>query len=216
MKKLINGIVEFRKSLTNEKRELFQKLALGQAPDTLFVACCDSRVVPNLFASTDPGDLFVLRNIGNLIPPFSSKEDHSVAATIEFSILKLKVRNIVVCGHSECGAMKAIHDHFDDTSCSNLISWLKNGEETALGRHKDKVCSSLSYENQLSQENVLQQLEHLKTYSIISERLEKKKLQLHAWWFDISHADVYCFEDSLNQYVLIDEEEAQIILKRLS
>lgn len=100
MKKLIQGIVDFRKNLILEKRELFAKLALGQKPDTLFIVCSGSRVVPNLFASTNPGDLLVVHNIGNLVPPASSsKQDSSVAAAIEFSIFSLNVSDIIICGH---------------------------------------------------------------------------------------------------------------------
>src|SRR5271154_3047673 len=102
MKKLIQGIVDFRKNLTEENRALFAKLALGQKPDALFIACSDSRVVPNLFASTNPGDLFVLRNMGNLIPPVTAPlQDNSASAVLEFSIFTLNVSDIVVCGHSE-------------------------------------------------------------------------------------------------------------------
>src|SRR5579872_6348807 len=96
MKKLIQGIVEFRKNLTGEFRELFAKLALGQKPDALFIGCSDSRVVPNVFASTNPGDLFVFRNVGNLVPPVTALQDHSVPAAIEFSVFSLHVTNIIV------------------------------------------------------------------------------------------------------------------------
>src|ERR1700737_3168510 len=104
MKKLIQGIVDFRQNLSEESRSLFAQLALGQKPDALFIACSDSRVAPNVFASTNPGDLFVLRNVGNLIPPASSSQDCSASAVIEFSIFSLNVSDIIVCGHSECGA----------------------------------------------------------------------------------------------------------------
>src|SRR5579862_9640960 len=118
MKKLIQGIVDFRSNLTEEGRALFAKLALGQKPDALFIACSDSRVVPNLFASTNPGDLFVLRNIGNLVPPASSSpQDTSAVAAIEFSIFSLKVSDIIVCGHSECGAMQALAHGSDPVCC---------------------------------------------------------------------------------------------------
>jgi carbonic anhydrase len=131
MKKLIQGIVDFRKNLTEESRSLFAKLALGQKPDTLFIACSDSRVVPNLFASTNPGDLFVLRNIGNIIPPCShSLKDKSAPAVIEFSIFSLSVSDIIVCGHSECGAMQALVDGINTQCCPHLESWLKYGEES--------------------------------------------------------------------------------------
>lgn len=215
MKKLIQGIVDFRKNLTDESRALFAHLALGQKPDTLFVACSDSRVVPNLFASKNPGDLFVLRNIGNLIPPFSApKKDSSAAAVVEFSIFSLNVSDIIVCGHSECGAMNALIQGVDNCTCSNLDSWLEYGKESLKKIEQGFTLDpSLSKHNQLSQVNVLQQMQHIKTYPFIRERVEKKQLRVHGWWFDIAQADVYCYEHSLQKFVLIDEEEAKIILE---
>lgn len=217
MKKLIQGIVDFRKNLTEENRELFAKLALGQKPDALFIACSDSRVVPNLFASTNPGDLFVLRNIGNLIPPAShSQQENSISAVIEFSIFTLNVANIIVCGHSECAAMKALAQGVDPLTCPHLDSWLKYGKES-FNKVKEGfiINPKLSLHNQISQVNVLQQMEHISSYPFVRERIEKKELRIHGWWFDIAHADVYCFEQELNQFVLIDEKEAELILGRL-
>lgn len=216
MKKLIQGIVDFRKNLTEESRALFAKLALGQKPDTLFIACSDSRVVPNLFASTNPGDLFVLRNIGNLVPPVSTScYENSAAAVIEFSIFSLNVSDIIVCGHSECGAMQALAKGIDTLCCPHLESWLKFGEES-LNKVRNGLTlnSSLSEHNQISLVNVLQQVEHITSYPFIRERLEKKQLRVHGWWFDIAQADVYCYEQELNQFVLIDEKEAKLILER--
>lgn len=217
MKKLIEGIVEFRKNLTDEHRDLFAKLALGQKPDALFIACSDSRVVPNLFASTNPGDLFVLRNIGNLIPPVSTSViDTSAPAAIEFSIFSLNVSNIIICGHSECGAMQAIVQGLNSNSTPNLDAWLKYGEESFNKVKKGVVLNpSLSLHNQLSQVNVLQQMQHIVSYPFVRERIEKKQLRVHGWWFDIAHADVYCYENSLDQFVLIDDKEAKLILERL-
>ena len=217
MKKLIQGIVDFRKGLTDESRAMFAQLALGQKPDALFIACSDSRVVPNLFASTNPGDLFVLRNIGNLIPPASAPlQDNSASAVIEFSIFTLNVANIIICGHSECGAMKALAQGIDKQCCPHLESWLKYGEQS-LQKVRTGISTnpSLSEENQISQINVLQQMEHIASYPFIQQRLEKKQLRLHGWWFDIGRADVYCYEESVGQFVLIDEKEAKLILERL-
>ncbi len=217
MKKLLQGIVDFRKNLTEEHRTLFAKLALGQKPNALFIACSDSRVVPNLFASTNPGDLFVLRNMGNLIPPASSSfQDNSASAAIEFSVLTLSVTDIIVCGHSECGAMQALAQGLNNCSSPHLISWLTYGEE-ALNKVRNGlvITPSLSEHNQLSQVNVLQQMEHIKSYPLVQERLIKNQLRVHGWWFDIAHADVYCYEQDLNQFVLIDEKEAGLILERL-
>lgn len=217
MKKLIQGIVEFRKSLTEERRTLFAKLAIEQKPDALFIVCSDSRVVPNLFASTNPGDLLVLRNIGNLIPsPSSSSKDSSALAALEFALFSLNVSDVIVCGHSECGAMQALAQGIETLSCPHLRSWLQHGEES-LNKVKKGLTtnSSLSESNQISQVNVLQQIEHITNYPFIRDRLEKKQLRIHGWWFDIAHADVYCYEQDINKFVLIDEKEAKLIMKRL-
>jgi carbonic anhydrase len=217
MKKLIQGIVDFRKNLTDEYRDLFAKLALGQKPDALFIACSDSRVVPNLFASKDPGDLFVLRNIGNLIPPASSEVgDSSAQAAIEFSIFSLNISDIIVCGHSECGAMQTLSQGIDSGQCPHLASWLKYGEESLNKVRMGRILNpKLSEHNQVSQANVLQQMQNIASYPYIRERMGKKQLRLHGWWFDIAKADVYCYEQNLDQFVLIDEDEGNLILARL-
>lgn len=217
MKKLIQGIVDFRRNLTEESRALFAKLALGQKADALFIACSDSRVVPNLFASTNPGDLFVLRNIGNLIPPsIVQSKDSSAQAALEFSIFNLNVSNIIVCGHSECGAMHALAHGLDNDCCPHFASWLKYGKE-ALHKVNSGITLNpqLSKQNQISQINVLQQMEHIRSYPFVRERIEQKKLGVHGWWFDIAQADVYCYEQAVNEFVLIDEAEGHLILDRL-
>lgn len=217
MKNLIHGIVDFRKKLTEENRALFAKLALGQKPDAFFIACSDSRVVPNLFASTNPGDLFVLRNVGNLIPPEKTRGGGACAqAALEFAVLSLKVADIIICGHSECGAMQALV-RGPGKEENYLTAWLKNGQEALKKLEKGFIINpGLSSHNQLSQINVLQQISHILSYSFVQEKVEKKKLRVHGWWFDIAKAEVYCYEESLHQFVLIDEEESKLILQRLS
>lgn len=220
MRKLIEGIVEFRRTVQKGYREAFGRLATGQAPDTLFIACSDSRVVPNTFASTNPGDLFVIRNVGNLIPPCGkhgvSGSDEGEAAAIEFSVMSLKVSDIIVCGHSECGAMRALVDNRNKVPTPNLRRWLRHGDE-ATERLKSGVSldKSLSDINQLSQLNVLLQMEHVQSYPAVKERVEAGNLSVHGWWFDIAKADVYAFEKELKKFVLIDEEEAERILPKL-
>lgn len=218
MKKLVKGIVEFRQKVLPEYREKFARLALGQSPDTLFIACSDSRVVPNLFASTDPGDLFVIRNVGNLIPECGadglSSADESEAAAVEFAIINLKVTDIIVCGHSDCGAMRALINGREKQAAPNIRAWLRHGENALarLALHEndsDRV-------NALSKINVLLQIEHLKTYPIVGERLANKTLKLHGWWFDLSTADVYAYEHAVSDFVLVDEVEAARILSQLS
>ena len=223
MKKLISGIVEFRKNLKPGYRETFARLALGQSPDVLFISCSDSRVAVNVFASTDPGDLFVVRNVGNLVPPCGddgqSTADESEAAAIEFAIGTLNVSNIIICGHSECAAMRALSEGREKVQDKdkNFRSWLRHGDESAedLATHPE-FAKGLAKHNRLSQLNVLRQLEHLKTYPIIQQRLNEGKLKLHGWWFELSQADVYAYEPSQGKFVLFDEEEAQRILNSLS
>lgn len=218
MKKLLRGIVEFRQNVLPEYREKFAKLALGQSPDTLFIACSDSRVVPNTFASTDPGDLFVIRNVGNLIPCCGdggvSSADESEAAALEFAVLNLNVSHIVICGHSECGAMLAVLKGREKLSSPNLRAWLRHGEITQA--YPLKNPNQLSPVNLLSQVNVLEQLEHLRSYPFIREKEARNQIKLHAWWFELSTANVYAYEEKLQQFTLIDEEEAELILSRMS
>ncbi|MCM2276826.1 MAG: carbonic anhydrase [Oligoflexia bacterium] len=221
MKKLIQGIVEFRRNVQKGYREAFGRLATGQSPDTLFVACSDSRVVPNLFASTNPGDLFVLRNVGNLIPPCGehgvSTGDEAEAAALEFSVLDLRIKDIIVCGHSECGAMRALLDDRSKIATPNLRSWLRHGDPAVESwRGGQALDQALTEVNALSQLNVLQQMEHVKSYPLVRERVSAGTLGIHGWWFDIAHADVYAYEQEQGRFVVIDEDEAERILGRLT
>lgn len=219
MRKLIEGIVEFRRKVRKDYREAFGRLAIGQSPDTLFVACSDSRVVPNTFASTNPGDLFVLRNVGNLVPPCGehgiSCADEAEAAAIEYSVLTLNVSDIIICGHSECGAMRALEMDRAQITTPHLRSWLRHGDP-ALERLKTGVSldPTLAFHNQLSQLNVLLQIEHVMSYPAVQARIAEGKLAVHGWWFDIANADVYSYEHEQARFVMIDEEAAERLLKR--
>ncbi|MFW7380117.1 MAG: carbonic anhydrase [Oligoflexus sp.] len=220
MRKLIQGIVDFRENIRPTYRETFAKLALGQSPDALFLACSDSRVVPNLFASTDPGDLFVLRNVGNLVPPCSSSQggvdELSEGAALEFSIEILKVSDIIVCGHSHCGAARAILEGATQEG-SYLNRWLQHGAPSLMRlRSGETLDRNLDLVDQLSQINVLQQIEHLKTYPQVRRALQEGRIRLHAWWFEISRAEVMAFCSEHNQFLPIDRQQADRLLSELS
>jgi carbonic anhydrase len=221
VKKLLNGIVDFRKNVRPTVKDTFALLALGQRPDTLFIACSDSRVVPNLFASTEPGDLFVIRNVGNLIPPYSEGDSGphfgSEAAAIQFALATLPITEIVVCGHSECGAIGALSRGETLGEARALSCWLRHGGGSLKKLEAGtKLGSHLERHNQLSQINVLEQLEHLKTYPVVQERLAGRKLRLHGWYFDIKGAEVYEYEPSEERFHLIDETYAVTLLNRHS
>ncbi|RZA18571.1 MAG: carbonic anhydrase [Proteobacteria bacterium] len=220
MRKLIQGIVDFREHLKPSYQETFERLALGQKPDVLFVGCSDSRVVPNLFASTEPGDLFVIRNVGNLIAPCDvtssqNVREHAEAAAIEYAVLQLGVADIVICGHSECGATLAVLDE-TRTLSPNLTCWLENLHPSVVRmKNGDVLDSTLSPHNQLSQINVLQQLEHLATYPVVQEALHAGKLRLHAWWFNIAKVEVEIYDPTIKKFRPIDKKMAERLLQTM-
>lgn len=186
----------------------------------MLIACSDSRVAPNVFASTDPGDLFVIRNVGNLIPPCDTSGGTceclgAEAAAVEFALLNLPVANIVVCGHSECGAARTTIDGLDNAS-PMLRTWLKHH----LGSAQDSATrlvfpAGTPRHDRLSQLNVLRQLEHIRTYPLVRRRLQEGRISLHAWWFDIRTGDVLAYEAERSRYVVIDEKEARQIIARM-
>lgn len=219
MRKLIRGIVEYRRRLRPSYRKAFARLALGQKPDALLVACSDSRVAPNIFASTEPGDLFVVRNVGNIIPRYtgrSGKPFRSEGAALEFAALILGVKDIIVCGHSSCGAMGAILDRPLGKTAVHLKGWL--GHAGPAFKKLDaglRMKSDIPRRDQLSQINVLEQLEHIRSYPAINTLVASGRLGLHAWWFDIAAAEVLHFEPRKGRFVAIDGPEASRMLKAL-
>lgn len=214
MKKLIQGIIDFRKNVRDGYREKFAKLALGQKPDALLIACSDSRVAVNVFASTEPGDLFVIRNPGNLVAPCGkdgrSTGDDAEAAAIEFALLVLDVADIIVCGHSECGATRMLLGEGQDLPAPHLKDWLKHSQK-ALAQLKrgTRIGEDLPEHNKLSQLNVLRQLDNLRTYPIVSERLKAGRVRLHGWYFDIAQAEVLAYDEKAKKFVVVDEAEAE-------
>ena len=219
MRDMAEGIAEFNALAPHVALPLFAKLAReGQRPPVLFIGCADSRVVPNLITNTDPGDLFTLRNIGNMVPPYELNEvehtDNSVLATLEYALNVLEIENIVVCGHSECGAMKALLEggHGLETQ-PGLASWLRNGRKTlARFERADVLDGSHSAHNHLAQINVIQQLDNLRGYPVVRERLEKGRLHLWGWFFNIEEAQLYAYAPDTRRFVTMDAELAHSLL----
>jgi len=214
------GIVDFRERLLPQYAERFRDLATGQAPDALFITCADSRVVPNLLASTSPGELFTVRNVGNLVPPSTveglSTGDVSEASAIEYAVAVLKVGNIVVCGHSQCGAMKAVLARSAIDDAPNLGKWLHHADTAAFRLDNEgPLDGTKSPPDQLSQLNVLVQLEHLMTYPLVRAGVTDGTLRLSGWWLDIATGDMYAYERDNRAFAVIDREEADRLLRRL-
>jgi carbonic anhydrase len=209
MRKLIKGIVEFRKERREAYMDTFAKLALGQKPDSLFIACSDSRMAVNVFASTDPGDLFVVRNVGNMVPHWDDPHAGSTAAAVEFAVERLKVAHIIICGHSDCGAVHGLCEGVEKQPEPHLREWLRHGEG-ALAALKPQ-----GDENEVSKRNVLAQIDNLRTYPAVVEAERAGKLLLHAIWFDIRHLEVDYYDPEMGGWVPIDEAEGARILKKL-
>lgn len=220
MRRLLDGIVEFKRRMEPEYAARFERLAVGQRPDALMIACSDSRVVPNVFGSTDPGDLFVARNVGNMVsragPLGVSTADQAEASAIEFAISQLRVGDVVVCGHSSCGAMGAALEGFEDAAMPNLSAWLRHAQP-ALERLRagHTLDASRPLADQLSQLNVLEQMSNVTGYPVARRAIEEGRLGVHGLWFEIATVTVHYYDPTDRRFVPIDESTYGRIVARL-
>lgn len=194
MEKLIRGIHAFQSEIFSSQQELFSRLAHHQAPETLFITCADSRIVPNMLTQTEPGELFILRNAGNIVPPHGAANGGE-AATVEYAVAVLGVKDIIVCGHSQCGAMKGLLAPKSTESLPAVHGWLNHAAATR--RIIEENYSDISDpEDRLTvciKENVLVQLENLRTLPAVAARLSRGDLHLHGWVYDIETGHIYAY-----------------------
>jgi carbonic anhydrase len=205
MDKIIRGVHEFQGHPFSEKESLFSELASGQSPRSLFVTCSDSRVVPNLVTQTNPGELFVIRNAGNLVPKYEQDQPTSEAATIEYAVNALKVPNIIICGHSRCGAMGGLLA-LDQLDALPVVQSLLS-KETAADRVREKNPNA-SAEDLLKytiQENVLVQIENLKTHPCVTAAIDEGRLSLHGWVYQFETGDVFIHSDRSSSFASVRE-----------
>ncbi len=210
MQKLIRGIHQFQGNGFLPLQGLFEKLAKGQNPETLFITCSDSRIDPNLLTQAKPGDLFILRNAGNIIPPHGAGGGGE-AATIEFAVAALGVKDIIICGHSLCGAMQGLMHPEQVAQLPALASWLSHAEMTrriVLDNYGHLEESMLV--NATIQENVLVQLEHLRTLPAVGSRLVRGDLHLHGWVYKIETGEVFAYDVEHAQFVKLADYDLQI------
>ena len=205
MQRLIEGVHKFQKDEFGNYRKLFRKLSReGQNPHTLFITCSDSRVLAELITQSQPGDLFVVKNVGNIVPPANVRGDtNSTAAAIEFAVETLRVSDIVVCGHSQCGAISALLDikPVSDTT-PHLRDWLKLASPVRETLKKDyaHLHEITERETAAAEENVLFALDNLHSYSCVQERLMDGSLRLHGWFFKIATAELFAFDPHARQF----------------
>jgi len=214
MRKLISGLHHFQSNMFESRKELFERLATGQNPDALFITCSDSRINPNLLTNTEPGDLFILRNAGNIIPAHGCGGGE--AATIEFAVAVLGVRDLIVCGHSACGAIKALLNPSSLNKLPSVRSWLSHAEATR--QIIEDNYSDLDEEEKLNvaiQENVLAQIENLRTLPMVASRLLSGNVHIHGWTYKIQTGEVFSYSLEEGQFLPVSEVENAVAHRQL-
>ena len=201
MKKLVQGLQAFQRGYFSTHQEMFEELSQGQHPRVLFITCSDSRIDPNLITQAHVGELFVIRNAGNIIPPFGAANGGEGAA-VEYALQALDIEHIIVCGHSHCGAMKGLLKREGlRTELPLVYEWLEHAQATL--RLIKENYSDREGEDLLDltiAENVLTQIENLRTYPVVRSKIHRGKLALHAWLYCIETGEVLCYNPETHTY----------------
>jgi carbonic anhydrase len=200
MNRLLAGYRQFREIAFPKNKELFQDLGKGQNPHTLFITCADSRVVPNMIVQAEPGDIFTVRNVGNIVPAYGEIMG-GVSSAIEYAVMALGVKNIIILGHSDCGAMKALLHPEAVSEMKAVSTWLMQAKaakeivyEMAPHAHGEELLRSVT------EENVLVQISHLKTHPSVAARLRRGELELHGWVFDIATGECRAWNEAQRRF----------------
>lgn len=201
---LTKGVLRFEREIYPQRKDFFDKLIARQFPRALFITCSDSRVVPNMITDSEPGDLFTIRNAGNIVPPYGEAMG-GVSASIEYAVMVLGIKHIILCGHTHCGAMHAAM-HPDSVAQMPIVrSWLNHAESArriALG-YTD--LSSDQRDIIMVEENVLAQLDHLRTHPSVAAALARQEMELYGWVFDIAHGTVLSYDGEQGEFVPMSE-----------
>jgi len=200
MQEIIDGILKFQREAFVERSDLFKQLATRQNPRTLFISCSDSRLVPELLTQREPGDLFVIRNAGNIVPSFGP-EPGGVSASVEYAVAALGVEDIVICGHSDCGAMTAIATCQCLDHMPTVASWLRYADAARSITQANDYASEQERVNAVVRENVIAQLTNIKTHPSVALALEQGKLKLHGWVYDIASGGVDALDGNTRRFV---------------
>jgi carbonic anhydrase len=204
MKQLLEGIQSFRQRVYPRHSALFQQLSNAQHPQALFITCADSRVVPDLITQSLPGDLFICRTIGNLVPP-NGDESGGVSAAIEYALEALNVPNIILCGHSDCGAMKAVLHPEKLNDLPSTRAWLRHADAARhVVRHNYRAVPSDDLLPLLIEENVITQLDHLKTHPAVAARLAKGTVQLFGLVYKIHSGEITAYDATSERFIPVE------------
>lgn len=203
MERIIDGVLKFQREVYPSRKDLFHQLALSQAPDALFIGCSDSRVVPEMLTQQGPGGLFVVRNAGNIVPPYGPAPG-GVTASLEYAVSVLGVPDIVLCGHSGCGAMTALLNGVEKLDHLPAVArWLHYADVARKVLDFHPSADPAVQLDLLVRENVLVQLAHLLTHPVVAEAVKAKHLRLHGWVYDIVTGGVATYDAQTSQFVPI-------------
>ncbi|WP_425617465.1 carbonic anhydrase [Anatilimnocola sp. NA78] len=209
MQNLVKGVHYFQNIGFHKQQELFESLSEGQSPEACFITCSDSRIDPNLITNSAPGSLFIVRNVGNLIPCYGTSNNGEMAA-VEYAVSALGVKHIIVCGHTSCGAMKAIIEGGTAEKLPAVTNWLRHADSTAaiVKEHYDHL-SGHELVTAAAQENVLVQLEHLRTAPVIATRVSRGQITLHGWMYKIETGEIFAYDSAAHEFrPVLDVEDA--------
>lgn len=203
LQNIVEGFKHFRKEVFPEQEALFKSIATVQMPRAMFITCADSRIVPELITQSSPGDLFVTRNVGNVVPPYG-QNNGGVSTAIEYAVMALGVQHIIVCGHSDCGAMRVVLHPEQLESMPTVKAWLRHAEVARTVVLENCGCLNETTLDILTEENVISQLDHLRTHPSVAARLASGDLFIHGWVYDIESSAIMAFDDERGEFLPLD------------
>lgn len=187
--RILKGLSRFQKRVYPKHRDLFQKLALGQRPEALFITCADSRIDPCMLTQTKPGELFICRVIGNIVPPYPDAIG-GVSATIEYAVGVLGVADVIVCGHTDCGVLKGVLNREALKPLTSVSAWLNYAEPAREAVAREETQSELDFLLAVTERNVIEQMDNLRTHPSVAQQIEQGDLRLHGWVYDLGEGVV--------------------------
>jgi carbonic anhydrase len=205
MNELTKGVMRFEQKIYPERKEFFDKLIARQYPRALFITCSDSRVVPNMITDSEPGDLFTIRNAGNIVPPYGEAMG-GVSATIEYAVMVLGVKAIIICGHTHCGAMDAAMHPEQTVHMPIVRSWLNHCESARRVVVSNEKLTAEERAHAMVEENVLAQLDHLRTHPSVAAALAAGSIDIYGWVFDIAEGHLFSFDADQGEFVPMGED----------
>jgi len=207
MREIIAGFLRFQKEIFPSRKELFKTLSVGQTPKALFISCSDSRMVPELVTQREPGELFVLRNAGNIVPSYGP-EPGGVSATVEYAVAALNVSDIVICGHSDCGAMKAIATCACLDHMPAVKNWLRHADAARLINEALDHPTEQARLDGMVRENVIAQMNNIRTHPSVALAIAQKRLNLHGWVYDIETGSMIAFDETTGTFSALEDYSA--------